>query len=237
MFADFAARSTQAELIDGADYTPAEFDDSLADLRRVNHYLGGKRALARRLFPLIEAVAAREPVVRLLDVGTGSADLPAFIADWARAAGIRLEVAVLDYNLLAAQRARAETRKYPEIVTVQADATRLPFAERSFHFVTASLFLHHFETPQAARLLAGFARTASMALVINDLRRHPVAYYAIKALTHLLTRNRLVRHDAAVSVLRGFAEEDIVELGALSKVRLKVFRHFPYRYILVGESD
>jgi hypothetical protein len=236
MFADFAARSTQAELIDGTAYTPEEFDDSLVDLRRINHYLGGKRALAQHLFPMIEAAAAHEPSVRLLDIGTGSADIPAFVADWARAAGIRLEIAVLDYNRLAALRARAETRSYAEVVTVQADATRLPFAEHSFHFVTASLFLHHFETPQAARLLSGFARTASVAFVVNDLRRHPVAYYSIKALTRLLTRNRLVRHDAAVSVLRSFTEEDVAELAALSKVRLKIFRHFPYRYIVIGEG-
>jgi ubiquinone/menaquinone biosynthesis C-methylase UbiE len=233
---DFAARSTRPELIDGTDYTPAEFDDSLADLRRVNKYLGGKRALARHLFPLIEAVAARERAVSLLDVGTGSADIPAFVVEWARGRGIKLQFAVLDYNHLAARKARDETAAYSEIVTVQADATRLPFADRSFHFVTASLFLHHFETPQAARLLSNFARVASVAFIVNDLRRHPAAYYSIMLLTRLFTRNRLVRHDAALSVLRGFAKEDIEELKPSTPGGVKAFRHFPYRYILIGET-
>jgi ubiquinone/menaquinone biosynthesis C-methylase UbiE len=171
-----------------------------------------------------------------LDIGTGSADIPEFIVEWARSAGIKVEFAVLDYNWFAARKAHEGTAIYPEIATVQADAMNLPFAEGSFHFVIASLFLHHFQTPEAARLLAGFARCASEAIVINDLRRHPIAYYSIKVLTRLFTNNRMVQHDSAVSVLRGFTAKDIAELKSSSKVRMKVFRHFPYRYILIGES-
>lgn len=236
MFPDFAVRSTQAELMDGTAYTPEEFDRTLVDLRRVNQYLGGRRALAHHLFPMMKAVAAKEQPVRLLDIGTGSADIPEFIVGWARAAGIKVEFAVLDYNWFAARRARDATLNYPEIVTVQADAMNLPFAEGSFHFVLASLFLHHFQTKDAARLLSGFAHTASEAFVINDLRRHPIAYYSIKILTKLFTNNQMVRHDSAVSVLRGFTAQDIAELKNSSQVRIKVFRRFPYRYILIGES-
>lgn len=236
MFPDFAVRSTQAELMDGAAYTPEEFDDTLADLRRVNRYLGGRSVLARHLFPMMKVVAAGEQPVRLLDIGTGSADIPEFVVEWSRSAGIKVEFAVLDYNWFAARKARERTVSYPEVVPVQADAMSLPFTEGSFHFVLASLFLHHFQTPDAARLLAGFARCASEAFIINDLRRHPIAYYSIKVLTHLFTNNHMVQHDSAVSVLRGFTAKDIAELESSSKVRMKVFRHFPYRYILIGES-
>ncbi|HYE73376.1 MAG TPA: class I SAM-dependent methyltransferase, partial [Blastocatellia bacterium] len=149
MFPDFAIRSTQAELIDGTAYTPEEYDGNLADLRRVNKYLGGRRALAKHLFPMIEKIAQKERTVRLLDIGTGSADIPKFIIDWARGKGIKVEFTVLDYNWLAAHGATIESAGYSEITVVQADAMNLPFADKSFHFVLASLFLHHFETRQA----------------------------------------------------------------------------------------
>src|SRR5574341_586210 len=188
---NFARRSNEAELMDGSDYTPDELIDNLGDLRRVNRLLGGTGALTKHLFPMIEELNGRP--VRLLDVGTGSADIPAKIVRWARARGIRVEFIVLDLNEIAARVARTQTANYPEIKVVCADAMNLPFADRSFDFVLASLFLHHFENDGAAALIRSFARVSRVAFVVNDLRRHPVAYYSIKLLTQIFTRNRLVR--------------------------------------------
>jgi ubiquinone/menaquinone biosynthesis C-methylase UbiE len=235
MFASFAERSNQAELIDGADYTAAEFIENLDDLRRVNRYLGGQSALTRHLFPMIEATGLRR--VRLLDVGTGSADIPARIVQWASCRGIEVEFVALDLNEIAALDARRRTASYPEIKVVRADAMNLPFDDRSFDFALASLFLHHFENSQAAALLKSFARVARVAFIINDLRRHPIAYYSIKLLSQLFTRNRLVRNDSAVSVLRGFTERDIAQIADGSQTELQVYRHFPYRIILIGRRS
>jgi len=238
MFASFAERSRESELMDGSDYTAAEMIDNLADLRRVNRYLGGRRALTRHLFPMIETVwaAGRRPV-RLLDVGAGSADIPARIVSWARGRGIVVECVALDLNEIIALEARRQIARYPEINVVRANALNLPFEERSFDFALASLFMHHLESRQAARLIESLARVARVAFIINDLRRHPIAYYSIKLLTRIFTRNRLVRNDSAVSVLRGFTERDIAEIADASQIGLQVFRHFPYRYILIGPQS
>jgi SAM-dependent methyltransferase len=234
MFASFAERSHEAELMDGADYTSAEMIENLADLRRVNRYLGGQRALTRHLFPMIEALGRRR--VSLLDVGSGSADIPERIVSWARGRGIEVECVALDLNEIIAVEARRRTAIYPEIGVVRADALNLPFEDCSFDFALASLFMHHLESPQAARLIKSLARVARVAFIINDLRRAPLAYYSIKLLTRIFTRNRLVRNDSAVSVLRGFTERDIAEIADASRIELQVFRHFPYRYILIGQQ-
>ncbi|MEP7274143.1 MAG: methyltransferase domain-containing protein [Acidobacteriota bacterium] len=234
MFPTFALRSAELELIDGTDYSSEEFATGLSDLRRVNRYLGGKRALFRHLFPMIEAV--RRPRVRLLDLGTGSADLPIAIVKWARKRGIIVDFVVMDLSDQAAHEARQLSVDYPEISTVQADALQPPFPAQSFDFVLASLFLHHFDTPAAARLIAAFAQIARVAVVINDLRRHPIAYYSIKVLTRIFRAGRLCQHDAALSVRRGFTNHDVDEISRLSGLPLKVFRHFPYRLMAIGLS-
>ncbi len=229
---NFTERSREAELIDGSAYGQDEYIEALNDLRRVNRWLGGKRAVARHLFPMIQALGKQQ--IRLLDVGTGSADIPEMIVDWGRRGGLQIEFVVLDLNELAAREASRQTARYPEIKVVRGDALHLPFADGSFDFVLASMFLHHFETAAAARLLASFASASRVAFLVNDLRRHPLAYYSIKVLSRIFTANRLVRNDSAVSVLRGFADADLADIAQAANLRLQVFRHFPYRYIFIG---
>jgi 3-methyladenine DNA glycosylase Mpg len=38
-------------------------------------------------------------------------------------------------------------------------------------------------------------------------------------------------------VLRGFTERDIYEIAHASRIGLQVFRHFPYRFILIGRQN
>lgn len=233
----FARRSSEPELIDGDAYGAAEYRECLADLRLINRHLGGRRVLARHLFPMIEAVSGGlDRPVRLLDIGTGSADLPAMIVDWGRARGIGIDFTVVDFNRLATIEALNQVVAYPEIRVVQADAFNLPFAEGGFDFVLASLFLHHFDDEAAARLVGNMARAAGVAFLINDLRRHPLAYYAIIMLTRIFTRNRLVRHDAALSVLRGFSGTELEAIARRAGVRISIHRHFPYRYLMTGST-
>ncbi|QQS45088.1 MAG: methyltransferase domain-containing protein [Acidobacteriota bacterium] len=231
---NFKRRSSEPELIDGSDYSFEEYIDTLADLRRINRLLGGRSAMIRRLLPMILEIGKSE--VSLLDVGTGSADIPLEIVNRARRHGIRVQFVVLDLNEVAALEARRLTAPCPEISVVRADALNLPFAAESFDFVLASLFLHHFENPSAVRLIKSFARVAGRAFIINDLRRHPIAYYSIRLLATVFTQNRLVRHDAAVSVLRGFIEPDITDISNRAGITLEIHRHFPYRYILIGRK-
>jgi hypothetical protein len=86
MFESFAERSAEPEIIDGNEFSVEELRGCLSELRRVNRFLGGRRALSQHLYPMIEALRAQgRRHIRLLDVGTGSADLPVTIVEWAGA--------------------------------------------------------------------------------------------------------------------------------------------------------
>ena len=63
-------------------------------------------------------------------------------------------------------------------------------------------------------LLRQWQAQAQVAVIINDLHRHWLAYHSIKWLTRLLGGSYLVRHDAPMSVARAFRRADWVALLA-----------------------
>ncbi|MBI3950684.1 MAG: methyltransferase domain-containing protein [Acidobacteria bacterium] len=235
LFPDFSRRSTEAEIMDGDDYTLEEIGSAYANLRKVNKYLGGTSALLRHLVPLMEASGSRR--VTILDVGAGSADIPQAIVCVARQKGIDIQMVAVDASPHAIATASENIRGFPEIHLVQAQALQVPFADNSFDFVIASELLHHLTVETGAAFLRLLNRIGRVAFLINDLRRHPIPYYSFWVLSHLFTTNRISRNDGLVSILRGFTPEDLRELQRRSGLTdLSVHFRFPYRVVIVGSA-
>src|SRR5436305_12813921 len=78
----FRQRSYELEHLDKGDYTPAEYDGCLVELRWINEWLGDARALKRSLLAGIKRAGLRE--FSVLDVGAGSGELLRVIAEAAR---------------------------------------------------------------------------------------------------------------------------------------------------------
>lgn len=97
--------------------------------------------------------------------------------------------------------------------------------------IISSLFTHHLTNSQIVDFLRWMDSRARKGWFINDLHRHPLAYYFIKVATALFSRNRLIRNDAAVSVARAFSVADwrhlIKEAGLQGRVSIQWF--FPFR--------
>jgi ubiquinone/menaquinone biosynthesis C-methylase UbiE len=231
MFEQFRQRSLELEHLDKGDYTPAEYEGCLAELRRVNRWLGDSRALRRSVLPDI----AREPLEEfsLLDVGAGTGELLREVALWSRVRGPRARLVGLELNGRAAEGLAEESREFWEIESVRGDALRLPFAAGAFDYVMCSLFTHHFREEACVRLLTEMARVAARRVYVIDLHRHAVAYYFYTTVGRLFLHNRLVREDGALSILRGFRPRELRHLATragLSNVRVE--RRFPYRLVL-----
>jgi ubiquinone/menaquinone biosynthesis C-methylase UbiE len=231
----FSRRSYELEHLDKGDYTPAEYEVCLVELRRVNEWLGDARALRRSLLTEIERVNLRE--FSVLDVGAGSGELLRVVAGAARQSGRNASLVGLELNERAARAILEESRAYEEISAVRGDAFRLPFAARSFDFVLCSLFTHHFRDEPVVHILREFARVARRHVFVIDLHRHPVAYYFYTTVARLFLRNRLIREDGALSILRSFKPAELRRLAEQAGWKsIKVRRRFPYRLVLSGEA-
>src|SRR4051812_13435385 len=194
--------SEEKELMDRADAPPRLLEEDLNNLCTINQVLGAKRGIFKLLGATIEKNRMKE--FSLLDVGTGSADIPVAIVRWARRRGLAARIVALDRHPFTAAIARRRAEKYPEIAIVRADGFAPPFAAASFDFVLASQVLHHFSEPEITALLRLWAGTARRALLVSDLVRHPLAYFGIKLLTSIFTTNEMTRTDAPLSVRRAF---------------------------------
>jgi SAM-dependent methyltransferase len=225
------ARRYDPEWLDSRDSTVQDVEETLRDIAWVNRRLGGTRALLRGIDPFLAAAPAGS-TVEILDVGTGGGDLAAALVDHGRRRGLRLRVTAVDRDPAAAALAARDTPG--DIRVVRADAFSLPFPERSFDLVVASLFLHHFSHSEAAALLRAFRRLARRAVVINDLRRHRLPWAFIALAGRVTRRTPMFVHDAALSVLRGFTE---AELHALARdagaPEAPVHRSSAFRLLLV----
>ena len=172
-------RKSLPELLDlpRDSFARDELEGALKDLTLVNYYLGNGRAVLKHLAAM-NAETADEGFT-VLDVATGTADIPVAIAKWARQAGIRVGITAVDIDPLATNIARRKSEPYPEITLAVADEVDLPFAKKSFDYVLCSKTVHHFSDEKALRMIKEFSRVARRGYVIVDLRRSWIAYILI----------------------------------------------------------
>ncbi len=236
---DLRRRGRDSEFMDRGDVGGQALVSALVELELINRFLGGHSSSTRALEQLVTSDGGRAAPgigpVRVLDVGSGGSDVALAFLDWARARRVDLHVVAVDFNQQACDYVTRKTAARTGVSAVRADAFSMPFADASFDYVHCSLFLHHFEGPEATRLLRALFALSRRGLIVNDLHRHPIAYWAVKWGSALLSRSYMVRHDGPVSVRRGFSRRELIELARSSGFRWSVLRwRWAFRYVAVA---
>jgi SAM-dependent methyltransferase len=222
------------ELLDAAAHDENELEQSLDQVAEVNRFLGGRRAAWLALRPLLKP----GETTRILDIGTGSADIPLDLVRRARREGAAVEITATDVHPQMLAIAAARTRAVTGITVRPADALELPFGNDAYDVVLLSLTLHHFETDTQLRVLREAARVAGRAVIVNELERCRANWWGARFLAVTRWRgNRLTRHDGPLSVLRAFTESELAAIAAHAGLRVeRLDRRFFYRLVLVADT-
>jgi SAM-dependent methyltransferase len=221
-------RVVARELMDDAVCRTDELAANLSDIERANRWFGVVKPLAA----IVNKAGART----LLDVGCGSADIPLALVVDAQRRGVPLHVTCLDRSEQMLEIARSRTGEGANFAFVRADGEALPFADGAFDVVTCNLALHHFEPPQAQRLLAEMRRVARFVPVVCDLRRSVLGYVGALAFAYLTSRNRLTRHDAPLSVRRAYTPGEAVDLARRAGWRSPTVRLEPFFRMMLQDG-
>lgn len=219
--------------MDCSDFSAQEVRDTFRFIEPVNRWFGGYRPLVA-FFERESKTWDPARTMHILDVGCGAGDVPAALVRWAQRTGRRMHVHAIDSNPDTARLARERCRAYPEITVAQANVFELRGAPADY--VTASMFVHHFPNETIPAVFEHLLAHCKRKVVINDLLRSPLAYLATWLFS--LPASRVFRHDARLSVRRGFSIEELHRLLlASAQTQYLLETHFFYRFLLVLSKE
>lgn len=238
--AGLAARDHELrELMDDPACDLAMLERTYERFGLVNAVVSGHRATYRRwIRPRLRQRAAVGDVARMLDVGTGGADLPRRLLGWARADGLPLEVVAIDPDGRAIEFAR---RRPPMPgLELRPVSTRELVAEGDwFDLVVSNHVLHHLDGREFGALLADSeALVAPGGVAVHgDIERTRYGYVGFWLGTLPFQPNLLngsfIRPDGLTSIRRSHT---VPELAAALPPGWRALRGFPSRLEVVWEQ-
>jgi SAM-dependent methyltransferase len=226
----------EPELIDQPGLDRALLHEELRLLEDFNRRLSGYKLVRETVERLLGSSMPKS--LSILDLGTGSADIPRAIAGWARKKKIAVSITAVDGNAEILQFARESSRDWPEIKFAQHDLRSLPYAKNSFDLVLCSLALHHFSSAGAVAVLRRISEIARVGYAVNDLRRNWLSIWITELLVRTVIHSQIFRHDAPKSCRAAFSVSELRALGESAGLKnFQVTRHhWIFRMILHGKK-
>ena len=205
---DFSTRSAEVEIMDDLEYTGELMDRTLYELEIINKWLGGNAVTIGGLKKLLQDLP-RETTVSIADLGCGRGDMLRLIDTWAAKRRLKVKLTGIDANPYIIKVAKENLKHYPHIDLQAINVLSQDFNAQHFDIVIGTLFYHHFSDEELVRFFAQLSHQARIGFIINDIHRHPLAFYSIKILTTLFSRSSMVQFDAPLSVRRAFTKNEL----------------------------
>ena len=200
--------SAELEMMDRPQPVSAELERDLRNLQQLNRYFGSYQLILNFVARWIKPGEH----VSIVDLATGSGDIPRLIVDHARAIGAPVEIDALDQQSATVEIARKLSADYPEISYVEANILEWNPGE-AYDIVLCSLALHHFSDKDAVRVLRRCRELSRRFVLVSDLRRGLLLAVGVYLLTALIFREPMTRYDGRLSAARAFSFAELRELA------------------------
>lgn len=228
---DFSKRSYEKELLDRDDIPFADIKITMQELDTVNARLGGHATTLAGIRSFIPGKGSDE-VVHICEIGCGGGNNLRVVKKWCEKNNIKATYTGIDINEHAIAYAR-ELQENRDIVFICSDYRKAEFNHKP-DIIFSSLFCHHFTNEQLTEMFHWSYKNSSRGFFINDLHRHPMAFYSIKTLTQIFSNSYLVKHDASLSVLRGFSKSELNELLQSAGIeRFSIAWRWAFRWLVI----
>jgi 2-polyprenyl-3-methyl-5-hydroxy-6-metoxy-1,4-benzoquinol methylase len=198
-------RSYQKELLDGDDLPFADVKRNMLELDLINQTLGGHKVTICGVEALSQNSKHKQSI-SIMEIGCGGGDNLRAIQRWAKEQNQKVELSGVDINPSCIE--FATTQSLNKDIRFYCSNYRTLTIQEKPDIIFSSLFCHHFTDAELVIMLRWMKENSRVGFFINDLHRHPLAYYSIAAITKVFSKSYLVKNDAPLSVLRAFRRSD-----------------------------
>ncbi|HVX25196.1 MAG TPA: methyltransferase domain-containing protein [Parafilimonas sp.] len=220
-------RSYTKELLDN-DAIP--FEDIRINMREIdiiNKYLGGHTITLNGFKKLL----GNRKSIRVCEIGCGDGNNLNVIANWCRKNNIQFKCTGIDIKQECVDAAK-KTYQNLNAEWIANDYKQTLFNTKP-DIIFSSLFCHHFTNEELIEQVKWMQQNSTIGFFINDLQRNWFAYHSIKIITKIFSSSYLVKHDAPLSVARGFHKNEWQQI--LQQAGLKNFTiqwKWAFRYLI-----
>lgn len=229
-------RSYEPELLDGDNIPFEDIRMNMAELNTVNSLLGGHAITLTGIRSLLPKVP-RGKTIHIAEIGCGGGDNLQAIYAWGLKAGLRLRFTGIDIKETCTLYAR---KQYPSLPAqwICSDYKLVDFGGDKPDILFNSLFCHHFDENGIHDILRWMSLNSIHGFFINDLQRNALAYQLIKLITKIFSNSYLVKHDAPLSVARGFHQTEWETLLARAGIRDYTIQwKWAFRYLIICRHE
>jgi 2-polyprenyl-3-methyl-5-hydroxy-6-metoxy-1,4-benzoquinol methylase len=247
---NFRHRSYESELLDGPDIPFEDIKRNMQELNFINTWLGGHAITLHGLAALMKTkgpasgaevlaksastAEASAKAVTICEIGCGGGDNLVAIKKWCEKRNIPVAFIGIDINPHCIEVAAKRLLSNIQLITSDYKDVEL---ETPPDIIFSSLFCHHFSDREMVKQLQWMKTNARMGFFINDLHRHKAAYYSIKVLTNLFSKSYLVKHDAPLSVARGFTKDEWIQFFSIAGISdFSIEWKWAFRWLIVSKN-
>ena len=186
----------------------AELERDLENLRQLNRWFGSYWLIVRFLRRWIKPGAR----LRIVDLATGSGDIPRLIAKYGRKIGAELRIDALDRQSATLEIAKKLSTNYPEITFIEGNILEWN-APEPYDLVLCTLALHHFSEEDAIRLLDRCRKLSRQFVLVSDLQRGWLSRIGVWLLTEFIFSEPMTKVDGRMSAARAFSFAEMRDLA------------------------
>jgi len=234
---NFSNRSYQKELLDRDDIPFDDIRQNMKELDIINQYLGGHKITVAGFKALVgKSKNQQSQKISVCEIGSGGGDNLRVLKNYCEKKKIVSEFSGIDINPHCIEFARSRIEN-KNIQFFLSDYKLVKFEQKP-DILFCSLFTHHFNDSEIIDILKWMDENSTVGFFINDLHRHPFAYYSIKWLTAIFSKSYLVKNDACLSVLRGFKKNELISFRSQSFLANLQFKwKWAFRWLMIYSND
>ncbi len=155
--------------------------------------------------------------IKILDIGCGDGEILRRIEEYGRRRNFSLELTGIDLNREVISAACQLTTSGINFIHGDILANS---ENKTYDLIINSLTMHHLTNQEIVKLIKWMTTHTHIGWSISDLNRRAFAYYFAICFVKLAGLNRLICHDAPLSVARSFHRKDWVNLLTLAELDL-----------------